>query len=123
MKTIKEKVAILEEFEKKYEKIVARISEVKDVMSQEGDRIERDFTEICMPVVQMYTDVICEAINPTSQVSAFCLIYALEAVIASVKRCNKVKERMVNHLRNTISQSTEKISVDDEFLKKKIEEI
>ncbi len=116
MKTVKEKMAVVDEFNRLMLEMQPLTK--KAVEGDDDDKLTTAYAmnvKICRPVLQMYIEEIQNAVNPVNSNTAFIVVAALEIITDGIKRLGEVDDGLVDALRFGIGVDTTKISAPKEF--------
>lgn len=103
MKTIEQKRAVIDEYNKSTKELLPRM--MAAIASRRKDKMEEIYKEhvsLCLPVMQTYSDAIVDAVNPINERTAFIVIAALEVITDRIKRVCKVDDERVKMLLESI---------------------
>ena len=119
MKTVKEKMAVNDEFVKSFRELIPKMEAArKSGNIDEMAMMVGKHLHICLPVLQMYTDEIENAINPIYRETAFIVVVALETMAETIKKRLNVNDEQVESLRDMVKINIEQISCPREIIRK-----
>ena len=124
MKTLKEKIAVNDEFVKSYSELLLQINEEKKSSNMDIKKKEAavyKYLHICLPVMQMYAAEIEDTLNPICTETAFIIVAVLERMTETIKKRLDVSDEQVKSLLDMVNFDVEDISYPKELIRRAAE--